>query len=188
MRNSSATSPIHSIRTERPCLRPVAKLWQSCGLNQAATKRFGPKYRECLNRERTTSRISLDSYLNGILSKGRVLRNRSVHCDRSWIVRSRVRTRAAAGPTGKTITHLIIVGWCCTNRNGRSGVSPPTAGQHRAARSVSHRQIILRPECRGVGPVCGRRNSVRYGAVVAPLGPYVRTPVPPFCGEVVAMV
>ena len=121
----------------------------------------------------TTSRISLDSYLNWILCEGSILCNRPVHCDRRWIVRARVRTGAGAGPAGKTVTHLGIVGRCCTNRDSRSAVSPPTARTNRAARSVRHRQKILCPECRRVRGVGGRRNRVRDSSATAPICPDV---------------
>ena len=38
---------------------------------------------------------------------------------------------------------------------------------------MAHRQVKLFPECRCVGLVGGRRNSVRYRTAVAPPGPYV---------------
>src|SRR5205814_9047990 len=109
----------------------------------------------------TTSQISLDSYLNWILCEGSILYNGPVHCDRRWIVRARVRTGAGAGPTAKIVTHLGIIGRCCTNRDSRSDVYPPTSRTHGATGPVGRRQEILRLECRGVGLVSGRRNSVR---------------------------
>src|SRR5205807_3207163 len=118
------------------------------------------------------SRIRLDSYLNGILSEGSVLRDRSVHCDRSWVVRARVRTGAAASPTGEIVTHLSVVGWCCSNRDSRSTVFPPTRGTHYAAGSGGHRQVILRRECRCVGLVSRRHNSVRDPTIVTPSAPH----------------
>ena len=38
---------------------------------------------------------------------------------------------------------------------------------------MAHRQVKLFPECRCVGLVGGRRNSVRHRTAVAPPGPYV---------------
>ena len=124
------------------------------------------------------SRIRLHSYLNVILSEGSILRNRPVHCDRRRIVRARVRTGAGAGPPAKTITHLGVIGRCCTNRYSRSGVSPPTSRRHCATGPVSHRQEILRLECRGVGLVSGRRNGVRDSSAITPLCPRVLNACP----------
>jgi len=59
------------------------------------------------------------------------------------------------------------------DRDSYSAVFPSTSWTHRATGSMAHRQVILRPECRCVGPVRGRCNSVRDRAVVAPPGPGV---------------
>ena len=53
---------------------------------------------------------------------------------------------------------------------------------------MGHRQVILRLECRRVGRVGGRRDSVRDRPVVAPLGPYVLNACTAALGDVVAIV
>ena len=171
VRDRSAASPTHPY-----VLDARATALRRRGGNGVTGARH-PRKRLCrsigstVNGEGTPSQIRLHSYLNGILSERSVLGNRSVHCDRSWIVRARVRTGAAASPAGKTVTHLIIVGWSCTNRDSCPAVCPPTRRTNGASGAVGHRQVILRRECRCVGLVSRRRNSVRDPTVVTPSAP-----------------
>ena len=57
--------------------------------------------------------------------ESRGLRNRSVHCNRSRIVRTRVRTAPSASPAGETIP----VSRRGTDRDTSSAFSPSTAGR-----------------------------------------------------------
>ena len=115
----------------------------------------------------------MNTYLNRILYEGSTLGNRPVHRDRGWIVRARERTGAGAVPSAETVTHLAVVGRRCTNRDNRARVFPATSRLHCATGSMSHRQEILRLECRGIGLVSGRRNSVRDSAIITPFCPYI---------------
>ena len=101
--------------------------------------------------------------------ESRGLRNRSVHCNRSRIVRTRVRTAASASPAGETIP----VSGRGTDRDTSSAFSPSTGGLDRATGSLCRCQVILRAECRGVVRCSSGRDSVRNRAIVIPPLPCV---------------
>jgi hypothetical protein len=100
------------------------------------------------------------------MSESRGLRNRPVHCDRSWIVCAGVRTGAAACP----IAEMVIGTGHGIDRDSYSAVFPSTSWTHCATSSVGHRQVILRPEGGRVSLVSGGRDCVRDRAIVAPPG------------------
>jgi len=60
-----------------------------------------------------------------------------------------------------------------SNRNSRSAGSPAAGRTHDAACVMGHRQIILCFECRCVGLVSGRRDSVRDSSATAPITPEI---------------
>jgi len=68
---------------------------------------------------------------------------------------------------------MVIRRRCRSNRDRRSSVSASASETYRASGAVGHRQVILRPECRGVLQVGRWHNRVRDRAVVTPPGPHV---------------
>ena len=101
------------------------------------------------------------------MCESRSLRNRPVHCNRSWIVCAGVRTAASPSPVDEVITR---------SRRGRDGdtspaISPSTGRTHPATSPVAHSQVILGAEYGCVGRIGSRRDSMRDRAIVAPPGP-----------------
>jgi hypothetical protein len=90
------------------------------------------------------------------LAKGGSLRNRSVHDDRSRIVRARIGTVAAARPSRKMIT----VRRACPDTDVSALGSPAAGGSDRATRAGIHGQIILSREPRHVTRVRSRGDRV----------------------------
>lgn len=95
------------------------------------------------------------------------LANGSPHDDRTRVVRSSVRARAAARPAGKCKPRIRV----CLNDYTVAGVTPAAGRLHCAARSRTHRQEILRLECRRIGLVRRGSDNVGDRSVVTPFRP-----------------
>ena len=85
------------------------------------------------------------------MSKGSRLGDRPEHGDGTRIIRSRVRARAAASPSGETVTG----GWRCADGDNRASAFPVAPGTYMAACPGAHRQVILGAEFRRVSRVPG---------------------------------
>jgi len=90
------------------------------------------------------------------MGKGSRLGDRPEHGDGTRIIRSSVRARAAASPTGETVTG----GWRCANGDSAATCFPSAPGTYMAACPSVHGQVILGAEFRRVGRVLGWSDAV----------------------------
>ena len=81
------------------------------------------------------------------MGKSSRLGDRRDHGDGTRIIRSRIRARAAASPTGEAITG----GCCCADRESRATSMPTVPGTYMAACPSAHGQVILGAEFRRIG-------------------------------------
>ena len=103
------------------------------------------------------------------MAESRHLGDGSTHCDRSWIIRTRVRTGAAASP----ISEIVTGSRRGSDRQSRSARSPAAGGTHAATDPMVHREEILGVEIRCVSRVCGWSNGVRDSSAITPPSPHV---------------
>jgi len=85
------------------------------------------------------------------MGKGSRLGDRPEHGDGTRIIRSRIGPRAAASPSGETVTG----GRRCADRESRATSMPTAPGTYMAACPSAHGQVILGAEFRRVGRVLG---------------------------------
>jgi len=83
------------------------------------------------------------------MGKGSRLGDRSEHGDGTRIIRSRIGPRAAASPSGETVTG----GRRCADRESRATSMPTAPGTYMASCPSAHGQVILGAEFRRVGGV-----------------------------------
>ena len=85
------------------------------------------------------------------MSKGSGLGDGPEHGDGTRIIHSRIGARAAASPSGETVTG----GRRCADRESRATASPTTRGTYMAACAGTYREVILGAEFSRVSRVLG---------------------------------
>jgi len=90
------------------------------------------------------------------MGKGSRLGDGPEHGDGTRIIRSRIGARAAASPSGETVTG----GWRCADRESRTTGPPTTRGTYTAPCPGVHGKVILGAEFRRVGRVLGWGDAV----------------------------